>query len=198
MLSIIWNSPESLRQLRPFGSFMITDPGVDTKKSRISLRYEQYYHRIYLGLVTFYRLKISDVSNKKTHSDAPGDSLLARPRRCGVPKMRYNEFGKPTPDLFYLNQRSTFLKIILVIKLFFFSRRILWTTRCEKTPARGYWIKVYATASDAPDAWIGLADAKPVGGQGKIFLKREYINFWLILIRLDTIIVFSVIHFDLR
>jgi hypothetical protein len=41
------------------------------------------------------------------HSDAPANSLLARPRRCSVLKMRYNEFGKHSPNLFYQNQRFT-------------------------------------------------------------------------------------------
>jgi hypothetical protein len=45
------------------------------------------------GKVTFCPLKISDVLNKKSHLYAPGDSFLARPRRCFcVPGMRYNEF----------------------------------------------------------------------------------------------------------
>jgi len=59
--------------------------------------------------------------NKKAHSDAPGDSLLARPRRCGVPKMRYNEFGKHTPNLFYQNQRFTFLKNYSGYRIILFS-----------------------------------------------------------------------------
>jgi hypothetical protein len=59
--------------------------------------------------------------NKKAHSDAPGDSFLARPRRCGVPKMRYNEFGKhTTPNLFYQYPHFTCWEIILVIEPFFF------------------------------------------------------------------------------
>ena len=61
---------------------------------------------------------------KLAHSDAPGDSRLARPRRCGVPKLRYNEFGEPILNSFYLLQRFTFLKIILVIELSFYFRRI--------------------------------------------------------------------------
>jgi hypothetical protein len=54
---------------------------------------------------------------KLAHSDAPGDSRLARPRRCGVPKLRYNEFGEPILNSFYLLQRFTFLKIIFSYRI---------------------------------------------------------------------------------
>jgi hypothetical protein len=43
----------------------------------------------------------------------------------------------------------------------------------KKLPPGGYRIKIYATAADAPDAWIGPTEAKMVGGQGKIYLKLE-------------------------
>ena len=42
-----------------------------------------------------------------------------------------------------------------------------------KLPPGGYKIKVYATAPDSPDAWIGPTDVKTVGGQGKIYLRLE-------------------------
>lgn len=43
----------------------------------------------------------------------------------------------------------------------------------KQLPPGGYRIKIYATAADAPDAWIGPTEARLVGGLGKIYLKLE-------------------------
>jgi hypothetical protein len=59
-----------------------------------------------MGIVTFQRLKISIFFEEISCLYAPGDSLLTRPRRCGVPKMRYNEFGRTYSEL--RSSKSTF------------------------------------------------------------------------------------------
>ncbi len=78
--------------------------------------------KIIKGIVTIQRLKIPDLLNKTAHSYAPGDSPFARPRRYGVPRMRYNEFGKLNSEFILSKSAFHFFKNYSGYRIILFSR----------------------------------------------------------------------------